>query len=93
MYEPSRSPIRSGPKTMPKALYPIRSDVGSGFPCSSSLGAFSAALPMRQSRPKTAQIRSRRSCDVTVPIAKAISLALILPCFGLVDSNSPSSWP
>lgn len=55
---PRMSPTRRGPNTIPRALYPMRSDVGKGRPNSSSLGAVSAVLPRRQRRPKTAQINS-----------------------------------
>lgn len=86
-----RSPIKSGPNTIPSALYPIKSAVGSGLPCSSSRGAFSAARPIKHSSPKTAHIRSRRNWESTVPMARAISLALSLVCFVLGNSGSPFS--
>ena len=86
------SPINRGPKMTPRALYPIRPEVGRGRPRSSSRGAVSAERPMRQRRPKTAQISSRRSRDFRVPIAKAIRRARSLLLWVLLNSASPWSW-
>lgn len=66
--------------------------MGKGLPCSFSRRVVSAARPIIQRSPNTAQIRSRRYCDCEVDMAKAISLARTLLCFVLVNSGSPCSW-
>jgi len=60
VYEFIRSPTSNGPKTIPNASYPMKSEVGRGLSRSTSPEALSASRPIRLRRPKTAHINSLR---------------------------------